>query len=76
MSSQRSRSRLRLRGIILIGSEVGDLFGRKRAFVAGLVFYAVGALAMVVAQGLAAMIVFWAVVGGLGASLYLPAMQS
>jgi MFS family permease len=61
---------------ILISSKVGDLFGRKRAFVVGMVFYAVGALAMVFAQGLTAVIVFWAVLGGLGASLYLPAMQS
>src|SRR6185503_1548154 len=62
--------------LILIGSKLGDLFGRKRAYVTGLVFYAAGALAMVFAQGLAAIIVFWAVVGGLGAALYLPAMQS
>ncbi len=61
---------------ILIGSKVGDLFGRKRAYVVGLVLYAVGALAMVFGQGLAAIIIFWAVIGGLGASLYLPAMQS
>jgi len=61
---------------ILISSKLGDLFGRKRAYVVGLVFYILGALAMVVAQGLAAIIVFWAVIGGLGASLYLPAMQS
>jgi MFS family permease len=61
---------------ILIGSKVGDLFGRKRAYVAGLALYASGAIAMVVGQGLAAIIVFWAVIGGLGASLYLPAMQS
>jgi len=61
---------------ILISSKLGDLFGRKRAFVVGLVFYMLGALAMVVAQGLAAILVFWAVIGGLGASLYLPAMQS
>jgi MFS family permease len=61
---------------ILIGSKLGDLFGRKRAYVAGLILYALGALAMVVGQGLAAIIVFWAVIGGLGASLYLPAMQS
>jgi MFS family permease len=61
---------------ILIGSKVGDLFGRKRAYIAGLLLYALGALAMVVGQGLAAIIVFWAVIGGLGASLYLPAMQS
>src|SRR5207249_11496101 len=29
---------------ILIGSKIGDLFGRKRAFVLGLLGYAVGAL--------------------------------
>jgi MFS family permease len=61
---------------ILIGSKVGDLFGRKRAFVVGLVFYASGAIAMVFAQSVAAIIVFWATIGGLGAALYLPAMQS
>jgi MFS family permease len=61
---------------ILIGSKLGDLFGRKRAYVIGLVFYALGAVAMVFARGLAAIIVFWAIVGGLGAALYLPAMQS
>ena len=42
----------------------------------GLLGYAVGALAMAFAQSLTAIIVFWAVVGGLGASLLLPAMQS
>ncbi len=61
---------------ILIGSKIGDLFGRKRAFVLGLLGYALGALAMTFASGLTAIIVFWAVIGGLGASLLLPAMQS
>ena len=61
---------------ILIGSKVGDLIGRKRAYVLGLLGYAVGALAMTLAQDLAAIIVFWALVGGIGASLLLPSMQS
>jgi len=61
---------------ILIGSKVGDLIGRKRAYVLGLLGYAVGAAAMTLAQGLTAVIIFWAVIGGLGASLLLPAMQS
>ena len=61
---------------ILIGSKVGDLIGRKRAYVLGLLGYAVGALAMTLAQGLTAIVVFWAVVGGIGASLLLPSMQS
>src|SRR6478672_9775564 len=61
---------------ILIGSKVGDLIGRKRAYTLGLIGYALGALAMALSQGLVAIIVFWAIIGGLGASLLLPAMQS
>ncbi|MBV6757821.1 MFS transporter [Rhodococcus opacus] len=61
---------------ILIGGKVGDLIGRKRAYVTGLLGYAVGASAMAFAQSLTAIIVFWAVLGGIGASLLLPAMQS
>jgi MFS family permease len=61
---------------ILIMSKVGDLIGRKRAYVLGLLAYATGALAMTLAQSLTAVIVFWAIIGGLGASLLLPAMQS
>jgi len=61
---------------ILISSKVGDLIGRKRAYVLGLLAYAIGALAMTLALDLTAIIVFWAIIGGLGASLLLPAMQS
>src|SRR3954454_14908344 len=61
---------------ILIGSKVGDLIRRKRADVVGLLGYAVGALSMAFAQSVTAIVIFWAIVGGLGASLLLPAMQS
>ena len=61
---------------ILISSKVGDLIGRKKAYVLGLLGYAVGALAMTLAQDLRAVIIFWAIIGGLGASLLLPSMQS
>src|SRR5690349_23077004 len=61
---------------ILISSKVGDLIGRKRAYVLGLLGYAVGAIAMTLAQDLLAIVIFWAIIGGLGASLLLPAMQS
>jgi len=61
---------------ILIGSKVGDLIGRKRAYVIGLLAYAAGALSMTLAQSLVPIIIFWAIIGGLGASMLLPAMQS
>jgi len=43
---------------ILIGGKVGDLIGRKRAYVLGLLGYAIGALAMTMAQSLTAIIIF------------------
>jgi EmrB/QacA subfamily drug resistance transporter len=61
---------------ILINSKLGDIMGRKRAYVLGLLAYAIGALAMTLTQSLSVMIVCWALIGGLGASLLLPAMQS
>jgi MFS family permease len=61
---------------ILLSSKIGDLIGRKLAYVLGLLGYAVGAIAMTLAQTVLPIIIFWAVIGGLGASLLLPAMQS
>src|SRR3954464_3108550 len=42
---------------ILVSSKLGDLFGRKRAYVIGLCAYGVGATAMTLAQSLAVIIV-------------------
>jgi hypothetical protein len=61
---------------ILTGSKIGDLIGRKHAYVLGLLGYAAGALAMTLSQTLLPIVIFWAIVGGLGAALLLPAMQS
>jgi hypothetical protein len=61
---------------ILIGSKVADLIGRKQAYVLGLFGSTLGASAMAAAQSPTAVVVFWAMVGGLGASRLLPAMQS
>jgi EmrB/QacA subfamily drug resistance transporter len=61
---------------ILISSKIGDLIGRRLAYVLGLLAYMVGALSMTLAQSLLPIVILWAIVGGLGASLLLPAMQS
>src|SRR6187402_917934 len=47
---------------ILLSSKIGDLIGRKRAYVIGLVCYALGALAMVLTQSLLPILIFWAVI--------------
>src|SRR5438270_14640 len=61
---------------ILIGSKVADLIGRKRAYVIGLLGYAIGALSMTISQSLLPIVICWAVIGGLGAALLLPSMQA
>ena len=61
---------------ILISSKVGDIFGRKRAYILGLLGYGVGAIAMTLTHNITAVFIFWSIIGGLGASLLLPAMQS
>lgn len=61
---------------ILICSKIGDLIGRKRAYALGLSGYAIGAIAMTLTQSLTTIIIFWAILGGLGAALLLPSMQS
>jgi MFS family permease len=61
---------------ILIGSKVGDLIGRKRAYVLGLMGYAAGAIAMTLTDRMIFVVIFWAIIGGLGAALLLPALQS
>ena len=50
--------------------------GRKRAYMLGLLAYAIGALAMILTQSMTTIVIFWAIIGGFGASLLLPAMQS
>src|SRR6476619_7772290 len=47
---------------ILIGSKIADLIGRKRAYILGLLGYAIGALSMTLAQSLLPIVIFWAVV--------------
>src|SRR5213082_2828223 len=42
---------------ILIGSKIGDLFGRKRAYVLGLLGYAIGALSMTLSHSLLPIII-------------------
>jgi MFS family permease len=61
---------------ILIGSKVSDLIGRKRAYMLGLLGYAIGAIAMTFTQSMLPIIILWAIIGGLGASLLLPSMQA
>jgi MFS family permease len=61
---------------ILISSKIGDIIGRKKAYILGLLGYAIGAITMTLTNSIGPVFVCWAIIGGIGASLLLPAMQS
>ena len=59
---------------MLTGGKIGDIIGRRRTFVIGLVIYAVGSALTAVAPSVAVLTLGWSVLEGLGAALVLPAM--
>lgn len=61
---------------MLAGAKIGDIIGRRRAFVIGLVVYAVGSTITAVAPTVAILALGWSVLEGLGASLVLPALAA
>lgn len=59
---------------MLTGGKIGDILGRRRTFVVGLVIYAVGSAVTALAPSVAVLTLGWSVLEGLGAALVLPAM--
>lgn len=67
---------LMMAAFMLIGGKIGDLYGRKRAFVAGALIYGVGTLTAALSPNVATLIIGWSVIEGIGAALMMPATVS
>jgi EmrB/QacA subfamily drug resistance transporter len=61
---------------MLTGGKLGDIVGRRRTFVVGLVVYACGSALTAVAPTVAVLALGWSVLEGLGAAMVLPAMAA
>ncbi|MFD3626018.1 MFS transporter [Streptomyces sp. NPDC058698] len=61
---------------MIIGGRLGDILGRRRVFLGGLVVYATGSALTAVAPTLGVLVLGWSVIEGLGAALVLPAMAA
>lgn len=59
---------------MLTGGKIGDIIGRRRTFVIGLVIYACGSAMTALAPSVAILTLGWSILEGLGAALVLPAM--
>jgi len=61
---------------MIAGAKVGDIIGRKRAFVIGLCVYSAGTSITALSPTLGFFILGWSILEGLGAAMMLPAMMS
>ncbi|MFD9328740.1 MFS transporter [Streptomyces sp. NPDC060065] len=61
---------------MIIGGRFGDIFGRRRLFLVGLVVYGTGSALTAVAPTLWVLTLGWSVIEGLGAAMVLPAMAA
>jgi len=63
---------LTMAALMIVGSKLTDIWGRKVCFVAGLVVYGVGAVLATLAQGLGLMIIGYSLLEGIGSALLIP----
>jgi MFS family permease len=63
---------LTMAALMIPGSKLTDIWGRKRCFVLGLAVYAVGGLLAALAQGLPLLIAGYSLLEGVGSALMIP----
>jgi EmrB/QacA subfamily drug resistance transporter len=61
---------------MLTGGKIGDMIGRRRAFVIGLIIYGCGSALTAAAPTVGVLALGWSVLEGLGAALVLPALAA
>ncbi len=57
---------------MLLGGKLGDIYGMKKTFIVGMVFYGIGTLTAALTPNLAILILGWSVIEGIGAAFVLP----
>jgi EmrB/QacA subfamily drug resistance transporter len=65
---------LTMAALMLTGGKIGDIIGRRRAFVIGLCIYGVGSTLTAVSWSVPALLLGWSILEGVGAALVLPAL--
>ena len=67
---------LTMAAAMLLGAKLGDIWGRRRAFVIGSCVYAVGSLITALSPNMTVLFVGWSIIEGLGAVLVIPAIAA
>src|SRR4051812_38263645 len=63
---------LTMAALMIPGSKLTDIWGRKRCFVLGLAVYGTGALLAALSQGLALLTIGYSLLEGIGSALLIP----
>lgn len=63
---------LTMAALMIPGSKLTDIWGRKRCFILGLTVYGVGALLASTAQGLPLLVISYSLLEGIGSALMIP----
>jgi MFS family permease len=63
---------LTMAALMIPGSKLTDIWGRKRCFIIGLVIYGVGALIALAAQGITQLVIGYSIFEGVGSALLIP----
>ncbi|MDY7541284.1 MULTISPECIES: MFS transporter [unclassified Cryobacterium] len=67
---------LTMAAVMLLGAKLGDVWGRRRAFVIGAIVYSCGSLLTALSPNFVVLFLGWSVVEGLGAVLVIPAIAA
>ena len=67
---------LTMAAMMLLGAKLGDVWGRRRAFVIGSCVYALGSLTTAVSPNIQILFLGWSFLEGLGAVLVIPAIAA
>ncbi|NHZ72493.1 MAG: MFS transporter, partial [Aquificales bacterium] len=57
---------------MLLGGKLGDIYGMKKTFIVGMIFYGIGTITAALTPNLAILILGWSVIEGIGAAFVLP----
>jgi len=67
---------LTMAAFMLTGGKLGDIWGRKKAFLIGLAIYGTGAFITAISPNIQTLMFGWSLIEGLGAILVIPAVAS
>jgi EmrB/QacA subfamily drug resistance transporter len=65
---------LTMAALMLTGGKIGDIIGRRRAFVIGICIYATGSALTAASWSVPSLMFGWSILEGIGAALVLPAL--